>query len=210
MLKLVKLLEKLLLILLVNLCVLWAEDFKTEWLEVIGVIASHPLDARNDREKTKQQIIQICKEIDASIPVVMAIARIESNFNTKSVDKGGACVGIFQLKNGYGGCCGADRLDLAKSIKCLHLNHQKLKRRWIKEFGASSWEDWFYYGIHQKGYTGFKEIYKNKDKLLIEISEVRRRSIMLSKPSRLDWERVSDWWDYYRTRFYKVYNENRL
>ena len=151
------------------------------------------------------QIIKICNEIDAPVPVVMAIASIESNFNTGSIDRGGSCVGIFQLKNGYGGCIGDDRLDLEKSIKCLHRNHQILKKRWLKNVD-SNWCDFYYYGIHQKGFAGFLEIYKNKDKLLSEITPTRRKSILLSKPSKLNWERVIDWWNYYEKRFYKIYN----
>jgi len=118
---------------------------------------------KDKKDLVKQQIIAICKEINAPVPVVLAIARIESNFNTKSVDKGGSCVGIYQMKNGFGGCVGDDRYDLEKTTKALWKAHQIYKNRWLKEVGT--WNDFYYYGIHQKGFAGFVEIYKNRHNL---------------------------------------------
>jgi hypothetical protein len=159
-----------------------------------------------DKHEVKEKIAKICREVGASIPVVMAIAQIESNINPTAKRNGkDGCVGLFQLQSGYGGCIGDDRLDIEKSIKCLHLNHQKLKARWLKEFGT--WDDFYYYGIHQKGYSGFKELYKNRDKLLADLTPTRRQSVLASKPRKADWKRVTDWWDYYEKKFYKVYNQ---
>ena len=207
---------KILLLVLVMNCVEClaqeTENFRYEWLKIIEDTTSDlqindaffQLKTEDKKARTKRKIIEICKEIDAPIPVVMAIASIESNFNTTSKDRGGACVGIFQLKNGYGGCIGDDRYDLEKSIKALHLNHQKLKARWVKNVG--SWDDFYYYGIHQKGFAGFLEIYKNRHKKLSEITPIRCKHILASKPRKADWQCVNDWWEYYENRFYKVYN----
>ena len=59
-------------------------------------------------DEVKQKIIKICEEINAPIPVIMAIAGIESNFNPSAKSKSGTFVGIFQLSNGWGGCNGAN------------------------------------------------------------------------------------------------------
>jgi hypothetical protein len=71
------------------------------------------------------------------------------------------------------------------------------------------WDDFFYYGIHQMGFAGFSDIYRNRNKLLSEISASRRNNILANKPSKLEWNRVSDWWDYFANRFYKIYNEHK-
>jgi hypothetical protein len=65
-------------------------------------------------DEIKQKIIEICKKINAPIPVMMAIAETESNFNPSSKSKSGSYVGIFQLSNGWGGCNGDERLDIEK------------------------------------------------------------------------------------------------
>jgi len=161
---------------------------------------------KDKKDLVKQQIIAICKEINAPIPVVLAIARIESNFNTKSVDRGGSCVGIYQMKNGFGGCVGDDRYCLEKTTKALWKIHATYKQRWLKQID-STWNDFYYYGIHQKGFAGFVEIYKNRHKKLNEISAVRRNSILASKPSSANWNDVNDWWCYFENRFYKIYNQ---
>jgi hypothetical protein len=155
---------------------------------------------------TKEKIVSVCTEIGASVPVTMAIASIETGgkFHANAKDKGGACVGIYQLKTGFGGCVGDDRYCVVKSTKALWNAHRIYKKRWLEEFGE--WDDFYYYGIHQKGYAGFKEIYKNRDKKLTEISAVRRRSIMLSKPKKAEWTLVIDWWNYYEKKFYRTYN----
>ena len=174
-----------------------------EFLLLVFVVSGVGLQA--NKTETKRRIIEICNEIGASVPVVMSIASIESNFNTGSIDRSGSCVGIFQLKDGYGGCKGDDRLDLEKSIKALHQNHQKLKSRWLKSVGF--WDDFYYYGIHQKGFSGFLEIYNNRYKLLTDISAIRCKTILSSKPRSAEWQSVNDWWLYYENRFYKVYNQ---
>jgi hypothetical protein len=162
------------------------------------------------KEKVKQTITKICNEINAPIPVIMAIAGIESNFNPSAKSKSGTFVGIFQLSNGWGGCNGDDRLDLIKSIKCLWNGsknaHWRDKERW-KQI-SNSWDDFYYYGIHQMGFAGFADIYKNKNKLLSEISETRRKNILANKPKNANWSRVSDWWTYFEKRFYSIYNEH--
>ena len=161
--------------------------------------------------EVKQKIVEVCKKIDAPIPVIMAIAGIESNFNPSSKSKSGTFMGIFQLSNGWGGCNGDDRLDLEKSIKCLWNGsknaHYRDKERW-KQID-NSWADFYYYGIHQMGFSGFADIYKNRNKLLSEISEARRNNILSNKPSSASWSRVSDWWDYFEKKFYKIYDEHK-
>ena len=137
---------------------------------------------------------------------MMAIAYIESNFNYDAKSKGGNCVGIFQLLNGYGGCNGDDRLDIEKSIIAVWKQHNRYKARWRKNV-SKEWHPFYYYGIHQKGFTGFVEIYKNRNKLLTEISDTRCWSIMISKPKKADWHSVNDWWKYFENKFYKVYNQ---
>lgn len=159
----------------------------------------------------KQKIVEICNEIGAPIPVVMAIAGIESNFNPNAKSPSGTYVGIFQLSNGWGGCNGDDRLDLEKSIRCLWNGsknaHWRAKERW-KQIDTL-WDDFFYYGIHQMGFAGFADIYRNKNKLLNEISEVRRKNILANKPRNAEWHRVSDWWNYFENKFYSIYNEHK-
>ena len=158
------------------------------------------------KDEIKQKIIKVCKEIDAPVPVVMALAGIESNFNSSAKSKSGSYVGIFQLSNGFGGCSGDSRLDLEKSIRCLWNNHSTYKERWSST-GDKSWNDFYYYGIHQQGFAGFREIYLNKNKMLNEISEQRRKNILANKPSGVSWSRVSDWWNYFEKKFYSIYNE---
>jgi hypothetical protein len=84
--------------------------------------------------EVKQKIVEVCNRIGAPVPVVMAIASIESNFNPGAKSKSGTYVGIFQLSNGWGGCNGDDRLDLEKSIKCFwngsKNSHHRDKDRW--------------------------------------------------------------------------------
>ena len=132
------------------------------------------------KEEVKRKIKEVCNEINAPIPVVMAIAGIESNFNPSAKSKSGTFVGIFQLSNGWGGCNGDDRLNLEKSIKCLwngsKNSHHRSKDRW-KQI-SNTWDDFYYYGIHQMGFAGFAEIYRNKNKMLSEISETRRKNIL--------------------------------
>ena len=159
-----------------------------------------------NKEQVKEAIIKECNQINAPVPVVMAIAGIESNFNPSAKSKSGTFVGIFQLSSGFGGCTGDSRLDLEKSIKCLWNNHSTYKKRWAST-GDNSWDDFYYYGIHQQGFAGFREIYNNKNKLLSEISEARRKNILSNKPSALSWNRVSDWYDYFYKKFYNIYNE---
>jgi len=164
-----------------------------------------------NKNEVKKIIIEVCNQIGAPVPVVMAIAGIESNFNPSAISKSGTFVGIFQLSNGWGGCNGDTRLDLVKSIKCFwngsNNAHFRDKERW-KQI-SNSWDDFYYYGIHQMGFAGFADIYRNKNKLLSEISETRRRNILANKPSRLEWHRVSDWWNYFEKKFYSIYNEHK-
>jgi hypothetical protein len=116
------------------------------------------------------------------------------------------------LTHGWGGCNGDDRLDIAKSVRCLwngsSTAHHNDKERWKQV--DNSWNDFYHYGIHQMGFAGFREIYENKNKLLSEISETRRKNILANKPSSADWVRVSDWWNYFENKFYKIYNEHRV
>ena len=141
------------------------------------------------QEEVKQKIIKVCNEINAPVPVVMAIAGIESNFNPSAKSKSGTFVGIFQLSSGWGGCNGDERLDLEKSIKCLWNGsknaHHNDKERW-KQID-NTWDDFYYYGIHQLGFAGFSDVYKNKNKKLNEISEARRKNILANKPKSAEW-----------------------
>jgi hypothetical protein len=139
----------------------------------------------------------------------MAIAGIESNFNPSSKSKSGTYWGIFQLSNGWGGCNGDDRLDLVKSIKCFwngsKNSHYRDKERW-KQID-NSWDDFYYYGIHQQGFAGFKDIYVNRNKKLSEVSDATRNRILNNKPSSATWSNVNDWWNYFRNKFYSIYNQ---
>ena len=58
------------------------------------------------------------------------------------------------------------------------------------------------------GFAGFSDIYRNRGKLLTEISEARRNNILANKPSSATWIRVSDWWNYFEKKFYNIYNEH--
>ena len=158
------------------------------------------------KDEVKKKIVEICNKINAPVGVVMAIAGIESNFNPSAKSRSGTYQGIFQLSNGWGGCIGDERLDLEKSIRCLWNNHSTFKDRW-KQI-SNIWDDFFYYGIHQMGYAGFVDIYKNRNKLLSEISEARCNNILSNKPKNIEWVRVSDWWNYFERRFYSIYNEH--
>jgi len=157
------------------------------------------------QEEVKNKIIEVCNGINAPVPVVMAIAGIESNFEPSAKSKSGTYQGIFQLSSGWGGCNGDERLDLEKSIRCLWKNHYTFKERW-KQID-NTWDDFYYYGIHQMGFAGFVDIYKNRNKLLTEISEARRNNILSNKPKNADWVRVNDWWNYFEKKFYSIYNE---
>ena len=161
------------------------------------------------KDEIKRKIIEVCNAINAPIPVLMAIAGIESNFNPNAVSKSGTYVGIFQLSNGWGGCNGNDRFNLEKSIKCFWNGsknaHHRDKERW-KQI-SNTWDDFYYYGIHQMGFAGFADIYRNRNKLLSEISEARRNNILANKPKSAEWQRVADWWNYFEKRFYTIYNE---
>ncbi|MCL2040052.1 MAG: hypothetical protein FWG85_06455 [Bacteroidetes bacterium] len=157
------------------------------------------------KDEVKLNIAKIGKEIGANVPVLFGVAGIESNFNPSSKSKSGTYVGIYQLSNGWGGCKDDDRLDLAKSIKCFWYNHSTYQKRWA-ETGDKSWDDFYHYGIHQQGFAGFRDIYKNKNKLISEISEARQKSILSNKPSSLSWNKVSDWWDYFYKKFYANYD----
>ena len=162
------------------------------------------------KDEVKLIIKKVCKEIGAPVPVIMAIAGIESNFNPGAKSSSGTFVGIFQLSNGWGGCTGDARLDLEKSIKCLWNGsknaHYRDRERW-KQID-NSWDDFYYYGIHQMGFAGFSDIYKNRHKKLSEISEARRKNILANKPKNADWNNVSDWWNYFESKFYNIYNEH--
>jgi hypothetical protein len=153
-----------------------------------------------NKDEVKQILSKVGKEIGANVPVLFGIAGIESNFNPSAKSKSGTYVGIFQLANGWDGCNGDDRLDLIKSIKCLWNNHSTYKQRWAKT-GDTTWSDFYHYGIHQMGFAGFREIYLNKNKLLSEISEARRKNILANKPSSANWNKVSDWWTYFENKF---------
>jgi hypothetical protein len=153
------------------------------------------------KDEIKKVLVEVGSEIGANIPVLFGIAGVESNFNPNAKSKSGTYQGIFQLSNGWGGCNGDDRFDLEKSIKCLWKNHSTYKQRW-QNTGDATWNDFYYYGIHQMGFAGFREIYLNKNKLLSDISEARRKNILANKPSALSWNKVSDWWNYFEKKFY--------
>ena len=59
------------------------------------------------------------------------------------------------------------------------------------------------------GFAGFADIYRNRNKLLSEISEARRKNILANKPANADWQRVFDWWNYFENKFYSIYNEHK-
>ena len=159
----------------------------------------------------KQKILEVCNLIGAPVPVVMAIAGIESNFNPSAKSKSGTYIGIFQLSNGWGGCKGDARYDLEKSIRCLWNGssnaHYRDRERWRQI--DDSWDDFYHYGIHQMGFAGFRDVYRARGKKLSEISESRRKNILANKPSSAEWSDVNDWWNYFETKFYKIYNEHK-
>lgn len=157
------------------------------------------------KDEVKHILASVGKEIGANVSVLFGVAGIESNFNPSSRSKSGTYMGIYQLSNGWGGCIGDDRLDLLKSIKCFWNNHSTYKQRWLSS-GTTSWDDFYHYGIHQQGFAGFSEIYKNRNSLLIDLSSARQKSILSNKPSSASWDRVSDWWDYFYKKFYVNYN----
>jgi len=57
--------------------------------------------ADSAKNEVKKIIIEVCNQIGAPVPVVMAIAGIESNFNPNAKSPSGTFVGIFQLSNGW-------------------------------------------------------------------------------------------------------------
>jgi hypothetical protein len=152
------------------------------------------------RDEAQDMIARVGKEIGANVPVLFGIAYIESNFNENS--KNGGHWGAFQLADGWGGCKGNDRLDLEKAIKCTWKNHSTYQTRWDAA-GNTDWDNFYHYGIHQMGFVGFLEVYRNRNKSLNDISVARKNNIINNKPKDAVWTEVSDWWNYFYKKFYK-------
>jgi hypothetical protein len=124
-------------------------------------------------------------------------------------------VGLYQLSNGKGGCSGTDRNDISKDNRACAWKSIKInKENFIKEFNY--YEDWFSYGMHQQGLSGFKDIWRNRDKKFNEISQARQRNMNNNVPSKMrgNMQMVSDFIDYWKERINKLIksysNENNV
>jgi hypothetical protein len=150
-------------------------------------------------DKNKDIVVAVCKEVGANIPLMLAIAHIETGgkFNADA-GKGKTFVGLYQLSNGYGGCKGDERLDVRKSTLCTWKQIENNKQNFIKEFGY--WEDWFAYGIHQQGLSGFKYLLENRDKRVTAIDKARQDRITSNIPKSLTVTYVRDFLDYWKNR----------
>jgi len=163
------------------------------------------------KEEVIKKIVEACNEIGAPVPVLLAIASMESSLNQNSKSGSGTYWGLFQFNNGWADGCiyGNDRLDIEKSVKAFwnkcKNSHYRDKERW-KQID-NNWNDFYYYGIHQQGFSGFSQIYKSLDKTLNQISSARKNNILKNKPNNMNWTNVQDWFDYFRNKFYSLYND---
>jgi hypothetical protein len=111
-----------------------------------------------NKEQVITTIRNVCSEIGAPANIMLAIAHVETGgkFNVNARSSSGTYAGIFQLSDGYGGCKGDDRYDVAKATRCTWKNLSDKRKQF------EIWEDWYYYGIHQQGLNGFKTILKER------------------------------------------------
>ena len=150
------------------------------------------------RENVITEIRKICKEIGANAPLMLAIASLESSLNPNATSKSGTFVGLYQLSNGYGGCTGDVRKDIAASVKCTWSQIERNKGLWHNDF--KEWEDWFAYGMHQQGVAGFKTLYRNRNSKVSALPEARQKAIITNSPSALKPVYVRDFLNYWKDR----------
>jgi hypothetical protein len=105
---------------------------------------------------------------------------------------------LYQLSDGKGGCVGDARNDVVKSTNCTWKSIESNKQNFEKEFGV--WEDWFAYGMHQQGLTGFKTLYRNRNKRVTELEAARQNAIRTNTPSALKVVYGSDFLEYWKER----------
>ncbi|MDR0927190.1 MAG: hypothetical protein LBO69_05425 [Ignavibacteria bacterium] len=151
-------------------------------------------------EQVIEIIRQTCDEINATTPLMLAIASAETGGKFTTDGSNAKYAGVFQLASGYGGCVGTDRLDVARATKCTWLHIQQDKANFINTQGV--WEDWFAYCIHQQGLAGFKEIYRNRNNKLSSLSSARQNEIKGNLPDSISKNivYVSEYLDYWKTR----------
>lgn len=150
------------------------------------------------------QIINSCKKIGANAPIMLAFAKIESNFKIDVCSKSKTYCGLYQLSNGYGGCIGDERTKVDSSVRCTWRKMQENKLTWLKN-QTFNWEDWFYYGMHQQGYSGFVYLLSNSNKKITDIEPARYNAIINNLP-KVELNKiiyVSDFLKYWKNRFEK-------
>jgi hypothetical protein len=130
---------------------------------------------------------------------MLAIAHIESGEDLLANDTDGH-VGTFQLSNGYGGCTGADRYDVAKSVRCTWSQLKRFKPEFVRVFGDSAWQDWMYYMLHQQGSAGWREIWKNRNGKINDLSQARRSDVRGNIPSGVLTDKVASFISYWKNR----------
>jgi len=150
------------------------------------------------QQNTVNEIRRVCKEIGANAPLMLAIASLESSLNPNAASKSGTFVGLYQLSNGYGGCTGDQRKNIAAATRCTWSQIQRNKAQWHNDF--SNWEDWFAYGMHQQGVAGFKTLYRNRNLKVTELPQARQNAIKTNSPAGLKVVYVSDFLNYWKNR----------
>jgi hypothetical protein len=148
-------------------------------------------------------IIRTSHEIGAPPALMLAIANVESGDDLYANDTDGH-IGTFQLSNGYGGCFGVDRYDVAKSTRCTWSQLKRFKPEFTKTFGDNAWQDWMYYMLHQQGSAGWREIWENRNGKINTLSTARAKNIRGNVPNGILNDYVFSFIDYWQNRIEKL------
>lgn len=134
------------------------------------------------QEKIIKDIINICKKRNFKrehTALMLAIADIESNFNTHPNTDNGRYTGLYQIDKQYN-----DNSDLIETINYMLNSMLENKDTWInnKHYGFD-WNIEYYYTIHQQGKYGFKVIYTNQDKKIQNLPKRIRNNVRNNPPT---------------------------
>ena len=150
------------------------------------------------REQVINEIRKVCNAIGADAALMLAIAELESSLRPNATSPSGTFVGLYQLSNGYGGCTGDQRKNIAQATKCTWSQIQRNKTQWHRDF--REWEDWFAYGMHQQGVAGFKTLYRNRNNKVNELPAARQNAIRTNTPATVRVVYVKDFLNFWRDR----------
>jgi len=157
------------------------------------------------QQNTSLKIKYECCELNEKdkIPLMLTFAEIESTMGIKLNRRGSQFKGVFQIGSDYPKdkryephCSNCDFMyDIKCSLICVLAANKIHKHIWdtYKDYQwkeKGKWEEWFYYGIHQQGLEGFRNIYKKVTKNTDRILATTHENINNNKPTKLKKENL--------------------